>query len=106
MKNIICIIFIVGITFLVACRKDSTTTSTSNLYTPASADVTANATLAELQQGRELYINNCGSCHNLYSPDSYTPTAWKTNIAKMSPKTSMNAAKVSLVTKYVCRGKQ
>jgi hypothetical protein len=87
---------------LLSCTK----TSTSNLYTPTSADVTANATLSELQDGRTLYIDNCGRCHDLYSPDDLSVSGWKNAISNMAPKTGMNAAQVTLVTKYVTRGRQ
>ena len=99
--NRIVLILVLGISG--SCSKDS---STSNLYTPASADVTANATLSELQQGHTLYINNCGNCHNLYSPDDYTPASWKSIISTMAPRTGLNESQVILVTKYLCRGKQ
>lgn len=95
------LIFVAG--FLGSCKKSDT--STANLYVPTSADVTATATLQELQQGRTLYINNCGVCHGLVSPDNNTPTQWKSIISAMAPRTDMNASQVSLVTKYVTRGK-
>jgi hypothetical protein len=87
-----------------ACKKNSA--DTSALYVPASSDATANATLQELQQGRILYIDNCNSCHSLYSPDSYSTAQWKSVMSSMAPKTSMSASDIQLVTKYVCRGKQ
>jgi cytochrome c5 len=87
-----------------SCSK--TPNSTGNLYEPTSADVTASATLAELQQGRTLYINNCGKCHGLYSPDNFTASQWKNNIMpSMGPKTTMTATDKALVTKYVTKGK-
>jgi len=49
--------------FIQSCSKSST--DSSSLYTPTNADVTASATLLDLQQGRTLYINNCGRCHGL-----------------------------------------
>lgn len=86
-----------------ACKKDEITTDT--LYVPTASDVTANATLEELQQGRTLYINNCGACHNLYSPDSYTPSRWQSILSSMVPRTNLSTADASLVSKYVSRGK-
>lgn len=83
------------------CSKSSTS---SSLYTPTSSDVTSTATLADLQQGRTLYMNNCGACHSLYSPDDYTPSQWKTIISSMGPRTSMSSSQILLVTKYVSRG--
>jgi cytochrome c2 len=90
----------------IACSKDNNTNDTSSLYVPTSSDTTVNATLAELQQGRTLFINNCGACHSLYSPDSYSVSQWKNIISQMAPRTSMTSSQVTLVTKYVCKGKQ
>lgn len=86
------------------CTKNNT--DTSSLYLPTSSDVTLSTTLSELQQGRDLYINNCGRCHGLYSPDNYTPAQWKNILNSMVPKTGMGTAEILLVTKYVSRGKQ
>jgi mono/diheme cytochrome c family protein len=79
--------------------------SGSSLYTPTSSDVTSTASLSDLQTGRTLYINNCNACHGLYSPDDYTPSQWKSILSNMGPRTSMSSTDISLVTKYVSRGK-
>jgi mono/diheme cytochrome c family protein len=95
--------FSIAILLLISgCNK--TGTDTSSLYTPTSANVTATATLQELQQGRVLFINNCGQCHSLASPDSYTPTQWRSILPAMTPRTNLSAPEVQLVTKYVCKG--
>jgi mono/diheme cytochrome c family protein len=86
----------------VSCSKNNT--GGSSLYTPTSADVTATATLTDLQQGRTLYINNCNACHGLYSPDDYNSTQWKSILSNMGPRTSMTSAQILLVSKYVTRG--
>ncbi len=78
--------------------------STSNLYTPTESDVTSNATLDQLQQGRDLYIKHCAECHQLYSPDNFSASSWSSIMSKMAPKTSMNQSQVDLVKKYVTRG--
>jgi len=87
---------------LSGCSKSGT--DTSALYVPKSSDVTATATLQELQQGRVLYIDNCGKCHGFYNPDGFTPTQWRSVLSSMAPKTSMTGSEVNLVTKYVTRG--
>ena len=95
----------VGILFLAGgCKKGLS--GPGSLCTPTSANVTANATLAELQQGRTLYINNCGGCHQLYMPESYSSAQWKSILGSMAPRTSMSASQILLVTKYVSMGKQ
>jgi hypothetical protein len=95
------IVFFISV-LSVSCTK----ISTNSLYVPSISDVTANATLEELQQGYTLYKNNCGRCHSLYSPDDYSVSGWKNIISSMTPKTSMTSSQVTLVTKYVTRGQQ
>ena len=90
------------IIFIAGCSKGNT--SGSSLYTPTVSDVTATATLIDLQQGRTLYMNNCNGCHGLYSPDDYTPGQWKTIISSMGPKTGLPSSDIKLITKYVSRG--
>jgi hypothetical protein len=97
-------LLIVVLSITVSCSKNIA--GTDSLYTPTSANVTTNATLDELQQGRSLYINNCGRCHALVSPDNYNPSQWKTILAGMAPRTNMSASQVLLVTKYVSKGNQ
>jgi hypothetical protein len=99
------VLFVLLAAFWGGCKKDSTIDSGS-LYTPTASNVTANATLQELQQGRTLYISHCGSCHGLYNPESYSSMQWKSIMNSMGPKTSMSASDLLLVTKYVCMGKQ
>ena len=87
--------------FLNSCDK---TNPSSGLYVPTETDATQNATLEELQQGRELYIDNCANCHQLYAPDDFSPTRWNSIMASMAPKTSMTQSETDLALKYVTRG--
>lgn len=87
-----------------SCKKDLG--GSGSLYSPTTANVTSTATLAELQQGRTLYLNNCNSCHSLYMPESYSPAQWKSVMGSMAPRTRMSASEIQLVTKYVSMGKQ
>jgi mono/diheme cytochrome c family protein len=80
-------------------------TDTSNLYIPTPSDVTANANLDELNQGRALLIDNCGRCHGFYAPESFSSSNWRSVMSQMAPKTRMSSAEVALVTKYVTKGK-
>jgi mono/diheme cytochrome c family protein len=89
--------------FFSACSKNDY--GSGDLYVPTASDATSTATLDELQQGRELYQNNCNSCHYLYSPDDYSATRWRSIMSQMAPNTRMSSSEVTLVTKYVTRGK-
>ena len=98
------VLFVSFLVLSVGCSKNAA--DTSSLYTPTSANVTANATLQELQQGRALYISNCNSCHALVSPENYTPAQWKSVLSSMAPRTSMSASEVLFGTKYLSKGQQ
>jgi cytochrome c5 len=96
-------VLMVGVVlFSISCKKDSA--ATDSLYIPTVSDVTANATLTELQQGRTIYQNSCGACHGLYSPDSFAPSTWRSIMGSMAPKAKLSTANTLLVTKYVTRG--
>ena len=100
--NYLQVLLVVALLIAAGCTKKGG--DTSSLYTPTSSDVTANATLAELQQGRSLYIDKCNSCHGLYNPDSNTPSGWRSILSSMAPRTGMSTSEVQLVTKYLTRG--
>jgi mono/diheme cytochrome c family protein len=100
MQKTKCFILVLILALTLSCKKSST----GSLYIPVSDDATPTATIEELQQGRTLYINNCGRCHDLYSPDDYTVNQWRGIMPGMAPKTRMSSSEVTLVTKYVTRG--
>jgi mono/diheme cytochrome c family protein len=96
-------VFVMATLFLSGgCKKNLA--GSGSLYTPTTANVTANATLAELQQGRALYSNNCNSCHGLYMPEAYSSSQWRTILGGMAPRTRMTSSETQLVTKYVTKG--
>jgi mono/diheme cytochrome c family protein len=88
---------------LTSCKKDSY--STASLYNPAASDVTPTSTLQDLQNGRALYVSNCGQCHNYYLPENFTPLQWANILSSMAPRTSMSATQTLLVKKYVSKGR-
>jgi hypothetical protein len=86
-----------------SCSKNTNTSD--SYYTPTAANVTPNATLAELQQGRDLYLGKCGTCHQIYSPDSFNASNWQNILSMMAPRAGLSSANSTLVYKYVTRGK-
>lgn len=55
----------------------------------------------KLQQGRNLYIKNCGSCHNLYLPSTYTSREWKPILDKMQKPARIDDAQKALIATYL-----
>jgi len=87
------------------CNKMNLAAGDANCYVPTATDATSSASLSDLQNGRSLFVGNCGACHSLYSPDSYSPSQWRSSILPvMTPRTNLNSSQVSLVAKYVTRG--
>jgi hypothetical protein len=87
-----------------SCSKDNKV-NTNGLYVPTAADTTVNATLSELQQGRAIYIDHCGSCHNLYSPDDYSSSQWPRVLSNMASRAGLSSGNTLLVKKYLTKGK-
>jgi hypothetical protein len=85
------------------CSK-TLTTNQDSLYVPTAADATPTASLTDLQAGRTLFINSCGRCHSLYSPDSFSATSWKSIVPGMASRAGLSATQASEVSKYVTRG--
>lgn len=67
----------------------TTTTTTASANGPSQADVDRMSTkypgytLAELTQGKQLYQDNCQTCHNLKSPRSRDEAGWKEIVPDM-----------------------
>lgn len=70
----------------------------STLYMPMDPDPTRNT---QLLNGRRLYINHCGSCHNLYSPQQYPPHTWKENLIEMQERSHITDSERELIYQYL-----
>lgn len=71
----------------------------TQLYVP-----TQNAALISvenLKKGRELYVNNCASCHQLYAPNSYNEKEWIHNLDEMQPKAKISDDTKKLILDYL-----
>lgn len=77
--------------FLVSCA--------SKLYVPIESVNSVSA--ANLKQGRELYVNNCGSCHQLYMPNQYDAGTWKHNLDEMQARAKITENQKKLVYDYL-----
>jgi hypothetical protein len=78
----------------------------SSLYKPTLVEVTDTTEFNALQAGRNLYIRNCNSCHNLYLPDQYSSDKWKDELAKMQVKTKLSDSEIVVIYSYLTYKKQ
>lgn len=78
------------------------------LYIPTLADSQRTGVSTDtLVLGRNLYVNNCGSCHNLYQPERFTKKEWEKVMPVMQKKAKCNNQEISIIMKYLkARSKQ
>lgn len=76
---------------------------TSQLYVPGESNINKveQASLAELQQGHDLYVNNCGKCHKLPGLNKKTNPQWKKTLEVMIPKAKLNNDESYLIYRYI-----
>lgn len=84
----------------------------AKLATPTQSDVDRvkskfpDYTLAQLNQGKTLYEQNCGTCHDLKKPTSLSEEKWKVIVPEMVHKVNKRQVKLSeqdqdLILKYL-----
>ena len=74
----------------------------SSLYIPKQEDaISSNTSLEILKTGRELYVNKCGSCHNLYLPSLYDFQRWNSVVDKMQKRSKIDDNQKELIIKYL-----
>ncbi len=72
------------------------------LYVPTEADAQSQSvSLDTLIAGRELYMNRCGSCHNLYLPTQYSKQEWTQILDKMQKPAKIDTTQKELIKKYI-----
>lgn len=58
-------------------------------------------TVADLEQGRTVFVSHCAGCHNLPSPGSKTPDEWASVVGEMAAGARLDAADQDLVLRYL-----
>jgi len=72
------------------------------LYVPSQADsLRTGITTDSLLLGRNLYINHCGSCHNLYLPQQFSGEYWKKEMPEMKVKAKVSENDIRLITNFI-----
>lgn len=72
------------------------------LYKPTQEQANASGvSLEELQNGRELYVAHCNSCHTLYYPKQFNEAKWKENLDEMQSKAEISNREKELILQYL-----
>jgi len=58
-------------------------------------------TLADLEQGRALYVDNCGGCHTLYSPQRVVAHAFPETFYEMAAEAHVTGPERDLIEHYL-----
>lgn len=69
-----------------------------SLYLPVSTD---QAKQQQLLSGRKIYVDHCGSCHNLHLPKEYDAVGWKKQLDEMQAKAKISEDEKQLVLRYL-----
>lgn len=72
-----------------------------NLYIPATDTVSDESMIEELMAGRKLYIKQCGSCHNLYTPQTFSREKWSAEMVEMKEEAKISDHEAELILKYL-----
>ncbi len=87
-------IILVAVVILCACSPA--------LYLPTINDASrAGISTDSLIAGRTLYINHCGSCHNLHLPEQFTQAHWEKVMPEMKRKTKISEEEAKLISSFV-----
>lgn len=81
----------------------------ASLPQPTAADASRGAahfpdlTLAELEQGRSLYVSRCGGCHTLKRPAELAPQQWDQEVTEMREKNGvkLSDAEARAIVRYL-----
>ena len=62
--------------------------------------------LENLKQGRQIYVDHCGSCHMLYLPQQFTAPEWRKSMKAMHAKVEFSGLEEKLMLDYLLVGKK
>jgi mono/diheme cytochrome c family protein len=71
----------------------------TTLYVPLQS--VGSISIENLKKGRELYVNNCASCHQLYMPNRYNEKQWIHNLDEMQVRAKISDTDKKLILDYL-----
>jgi cytochrome c5 len=85
-------LLVAGSALIASCTM-SKSAAPSQARVDSVADKFPGYTLADMTKGKELYVSNCQTCHQLAKPDSETESEWNHIVPEMVQKTNNKAGK-------------
>lgn len=90
MKKTVAAMFITAFLMTVSC---------TNQGTPAKQESLSDG--AKIAQGKTIFENSCGRCHDLPEPKDYTDQQWIPIVNSMAPKAKLTTAQGEMVYLYI-----
>jgi cytochrome c peroxidase len=90
--NYLPILTVVAVGAMTACRGPKETT----VVTPTEKTLSA-----EAQSGQQLFMENCGRCHDLPQLPDYSAERWERIVPPMAKKSNLDATQEKAVMTYV-----
>lgn len=89
----------IAISIVVSCAKKSTPSSTTPTASSAVSKTVVNEN--DIAAGHQIFDQNCGKCHRLFTPDEFKEKRWVRIIDEMAPKARLNDNEKQKVLAYV-----
>lgn len=100
MKLKITLLAILSVLIYSCASKSSIPTEVAKKEEPAGLPF-ARALTPELMEGKTLYENNCGKCHDLYDTKAFSAEKWKPIVEDMRKKARLSEADGMKIFNYV-----
>ncbi len=91
MKNIIVVAVLIGTGFLISCTPKTTPEAAGKKI----------ITAEYLAQGKTIFDNSCGKCHDLPNPTDHSAQDWVGIMNSMAPKSRLNEQQHEMVYDYI-----
>jgi cytochrome c5 len=76
-----------------------------NQVTPVKVvETPANQSDLDLAEGKTLFYENCGKCHDLFQPSQYSKAQWSKIVPEMAKKAELNEEQGKKILLYVQYG--
>jgi cytochrome c5 len=59
------------------------------------------ATMAQLESGRQTYMLKCSGCHSLVAPQTKTATEWKRGLEEMKTRAKLSEEETDRIFQYL-----
>lgn len=75
--------------------------SKSTLPVPVVAEVKKEVVTSSVEEGKNLYENNCANCHKMYGAKDFSAEEWKPILKSMQKKAQLNDTEMVSISDYI-----